>query len=1033
MTAPHPVRPLVVLMGLATMPQMVGLALVLLLPSIKGSYRIGLFVVSLVVALHAQLGLAIDLPFALFANGRFRMRTNCVLAGLFVSATVVAAITGMARGVILLDFALLGAVSWSGGFISIQNSLLADYYPAEIRARVYYAHRAAIVAGLSLTPVIVGILTRFYGWQVVLLVMVAPTLVFIAIGLTVTEPHGTEPRPDGPVAAAGATAGGDAEPLAEAEAEANGAAAEARAVIETDDDRPTLPETTRVLLATPSLRRIYYSLPFLVAALIGVRGPMDVFYQNVLHQSAAPRSLIFALVQPAAFVGLVAGFVIVQRAMTADPGRAVRLIAVTTAVAGVFLVAFALAPNLGWAVAAQVGFTVTSSWLVAGVYALVSVAAPPRMLTLAFALTTVWLNLGVFVVSPAGLSLAGEAGITFGYRPGMFIFVAVYLIGAAILASAGKSLNRDLERLRLTAVADLEARRARIEGRASLLMVRSLDAGYDGVQVLFGVSLDIADGEMVAILGTNGAGKSTLLRAISGLTVPTAGEVLFDGRDITTTDPDRIVERGILQVPGGRGIFPGLTVAESLRVSGWMYAADPDYLGRATQTVLDYFPILRERWHTTAGSLSGGEQQMLSLAQAFIARPRLLMIDELSLGLAPTVIEALLDIVKSIHANGTTVILVEQSVNLALRLTDRAIFMEKGQVVYSGTTSELLEREDIVRAVILSGGDQPSGATVPTTASATTKGVPAPGALDEVGTRSLASPPTEGPPGVGPAAGGPPEVGALAAPLSSAAPGGPDGPPEVVLSATALRKRFGGIVAVDDVDLELFNGEILGLIGPNGAGKTTVFELISGQLPSDGGHVFMFGQDISAWPAHRRAAKGLGRSFQAARLWPGLTVGETLSLAVATRTGSPGVVPSLLCLPRVSRSERRLNLAADEVLELLGLGDFRDQLASDLSTGTRRLVELAVMVAMKPSILLLDEPSAGIAQAETEALIPVLRQTKERLGCSIMLIEHDMTLMRNLADRIAALDTGAVVVVGPPDDVLNHPRVIESYLGAPAQ
>jgi ABC-type branched-subunit amino acid transport system ATPase component len=145
---------------------------------------------------------------------------------------------------------------------------------------------------------------------------------------------------------------------------------------------------------------------------------------------------------------------------------------------------------------------------------------------------------------------------------------------------------------------------------------------------------------------------------------------------------------------------------------------------------------------------------------------------------------------------------------------------------------------------------------------------------------------------------------------------------------------------------------------------------------------------------------------------------------------APGTTSALLCLPRVRRAERRLGRAADDVLEQLGLAEFSDQLTSDLSTGIRRLLELAVIVAMSPSIVLLDEPSAGLAQAETEAMAPVLLETKARLGCSMMLIEHDMGLLRHLADRAIALDAGAIVAMGDPEDVLNHPRVIESYLGA---
>ncbi len=273
------------------------------------------------------------------------------------------------------------------------------------------------------------------------------------------------------------------------------------------------------------------------------------------------------------------------------------------------------------------------------------------------------------------------------------------------------------------------------DGTRALLVVRGLDVAYDQTQVLFGVDLEVAEGEIVALLGTNGAGKSTVLKAISGLVPTMAGYISFEGEEITRPDPNAIARLGITQVPGGRGIFPGLTVAENLRAASWLYRKDRDYVEAATARVLEYFPALTNRFDTPAGNLSGGEQQMLSLAKAFIARPKLLMIDELSLGLAPTIVESLLKIVRDIHANGTTIVLVEQSVSTALRLADRAVFLEKGEVRFQGSTADLLARTDLLRAVYLKGTTAGNGAAKPARRSRRKADAPATGAPTVLGRR----------------------------------------------------------------------------------------------------------------------------------------------------------------------------------------------------------------------------------------------------------------------------------------------------------
>jgi branched-chain amino acid transport system permease protein len=237
-------------------------------------------------------------------------------------------------------------------------------------------------------------------------------------------------------------------------------------------------------------------------------------------------------------------------------------------------------------------------------------------------------------------------------------------------------------------------------GAAPLLVCEELEVAYDSVQVLFGVSAEVRQGEVVALLGTNGAGKSTLLRAVCGLMEPLSGRILFEGRDITGTGPGTAARLGIALVPGGRGVFPTLSVADHLRLAAWLLRGDR--VEAARTRVLDSFPRLRERLGQRAGDLSGGEQQQLALAMAFMAEPRLLIVDELSLGLAPVLVAQLLERVREFHEQGTTVILVEQSLEVTMALASRTYFMEKGEIRFEGTPDSLAHRDDLVRSVFLS-------------------------------------------------------------------------------------------------------------------------------------------------------------------------------------------------------------------------------------------------------------------------------------------------------------------------------------------
>jgi ABC-type branched-subunit amino acid transport system ATPase component/ABC-type branched-subunit amino acid transport system permease subunit len=248
------------------------------------------------------------------------------------------------------------------------------------------------------------------------------------------------------------------------------------------------------------------------------------------------------------------------------------------------------------------------------------------------------------------------------------------------------------------------------------------------------------------------------------------------------------------------------------------------------------------------------------------------------------------------------------------------------------------------------------------------------------------------------------------------------------LAVTGLSVRFGTQVAVDDVSLEVQTGEIVALIGSNGAGKSTIMNAIGGFVPCHG-VVEVLGSDISRLAPARRARLGLGRTFQGAELFGDLDVRDTVTLAAEAghRSGIPSVI---LGLPRAKRAERATRAAADEIIDLLGLGQVADRYVDELSTGTRRVVELACLRASGTRVLCLDEPTAGLAQREAEAFVPTLLDLREELDASVLLIEHDMSVAMSVSDRVYCLEAGRVISQGRPDEVRDDPLVIESYLGS---
>jgi len=936
--------PLVVLFGLNAVDELDRTAFGILLPNIRDEFGLDNTGVLGLVALSSVAALALQVPIAQYADRS--KRVPLAVIGALIWATF-SGMTGLATGVVLLTIARSGSSLGKAVIDPTHNSLLADYYPIEARSKVFSTHRAANAVGAFVGPLSAGMLAYAFGWRVPFIVFVVPTVIFAVLALKLHEPI-----------------------RGKWEREAMGASEE---VANTEETVPSFAESWRTVQKIHTLQRLWWSLPFLATALIGFVVLASLMYEQQFGLDERGRGVAAAVSEPFQLVGLVIGTRYITKRFMADMGGLIRFISKVALLTSVASVAFALSPNVVVAVAVNCVISGTLAVVGPGILVALSLAIPARARATGFSVASLWVIPGLLI-----LPLIGWISTQVGIRWGMLTLVPLFIIGSLILSTAQNTIDADIAQVWQASAARSEALYQRRRGEADLLLIRNLDAGYGGRQVLFGVNFDVKEGEIVALLGTNGAGKSTLLKSISGVVEADRGAVILDGRDVTHAPPNEIAALGISQMPGGQGVFGGLTVNENLQLAGWTRRHDPKGRAEAVEEVLTIFPLLRERLHRDAGDLSGGQQQMLALGMAFVAKPRVLLIDELSLGLAPVIVGQLLPIVQRVADQGTAVILVEQSVNVALSVAQRAYFMERGTIRFSGPTSELLDRKDLLRSVFLSGAavSETPGATV--TASR------------------------------------------MHADDTNATP---------LLEVIEISVAFGGNRAVNGTTFAVRPHEIVGMIGPNGAGKTTIFDLISGFVPVDSGRIDLQGRDITNLGASDRAGAGLGRSFQDARLFPDMTVRETLAVSLERWVNSRNALSAALRLPAVYDDEERTALRVAELIELMNLGDYQNSFVRELSTGTRRVVDLACIAAHRPVMVLLDEPSSGIAQREVEALAPVLRRLRDEMGASLLVIEHDIPLISSISDRLVALDQGAVLTEGPPADVLSHPDVIESYLG----
>ena len=948
----NPMFPLAVLFSLFFFDQFDTAAFNVLAPDIEKSFHLTDKAFGLIVVSNLTLVLLFAVGLGHFGD-RLRRTRIVVIGG--VLAGVFSFFTGVVGSLALLVLVRLG--NGAGQVVNepVHRSLLSDYYPPENRPGIYAAHQNAVFLGAVVGPAVAGTAASLAGWRVSFEILILPILVVAVIALRLREP----------------VRGGTDDP---------GAAEEL-----IGEEAVSFREAARTLLAVPTLARQYLAYVFIGAGVIPLAFLLPLYLKKVYGLGDFDRGLIIAANAAFNFAGVIASARWTQMWWARHPSLPLRRAGLSIAAVGFGLLLVAVAPDLPFSLVAGFATSFAGGVFYPAFFSVQAAVSPARVRTLSFGFSSFFLVLGVWAL---WFLLEGGIADHHGYRVALGALLPFWLIGGATLASAGRYVASDSSKALRQLAKATELRRNRLSGdRRPLLTCSGVDVAYDKVKVLFDVDFEVEEGEIVALLGTNGAGKSTLLKAISGLVDPSGGAIWFDGRDVTHLDPMSSTKLGIVQMPGGRSIFPTLTVQECLRLAGWLYRRhDERHVKEATARALEYFPVLVDRSDILAGNLSGGEQQMLGLAMAFIAKPRLLMIDELSLGLAPAIVGRLVEIVRAIHASGTTVIVVEQSVNVALTLAERAVFMEKGEVRFSGPTADLLDRGDILRSVFLEGA-----------ASATGTGM-------VTGSTSQA-----------------PATARRTQPELADAP--------VLLELDSVSVRYGGVLAVNDVSFTLREGEVLGLIGPNGAGKTTLFDAISGFSPLSSGRIRLGLADMTDWSPNRRAEAGLGRSFQDARLFPSLTVAENIAVALERHLDVRDPVAAALGLPSVADTEVEAAWKVKDLIELLGLEAFRNKFVAELSTGSRRIVDLAMSLAHHPSVLLLDEPSSGIAQRETEALGPLLLRIQREVGCSLLVIEHDMPLITGISHRMIALELGSVIAEGTPTEVVNDPTVVASYLG----
>jgi ABC-type branched-subunit amino acid transport system ATPase component/MFS family permease len=664
----------VMLILLNVVENLEGSTLGVLAPDIRDSFGVSDGVIVFISAASSAFLVLGALPMG-YLTDRLRRPPIIGVATIVFGACVF--LSGLVNNAFTLFLARFGVGMARSSTSTVHQSLLADSYPIGVRGRLSAATMGSGLLIGAVSPVLVGAIAALAGgnagWRWPFFVLGLPAMVMAWFAFKIKEaPRGQFEMKD-----------------------VLGEVIDTRLVpmsIEAAFSRLKQVRTVHIcMLAFAAIGFGLFTSPILQSLYVEEHFGLNAFERGLFGSIGG---LLILAVLPFASRGYDARF-------RQDPEKALRMVGYMILPVAVFVpIQYQMPTSLSFVIVGvipqillMVAFTMVGP--------IMQSVVPYRLRGMGAALTSIYI---FFVGATAGALLAVFFVDAIGPKASVLLLkVPSTLIGGLLLLRGSKLIKSDLSAVvaELREEMDEYQRQQAAPDQIPALQVNNIDFSYGPVQVLFDVGFEVRKGEVLALLGTNGAGKSTILRVIAGLGTPARGVVRLDGQTITYVSPEKRGSMGIRLLPGGKGVFPQMTVRENLEMASFVYRQDRADQARRISQVLELFEDLSSRQSQSAASMSGGQQQMLALASVLLHEPEVLLIDELSLGLSPIMVQQLLVVVERLKEKGITIVIVEQSLNVALAIADRAVFLEKGQVRFEGAARDLLERDDLARAVFL--------------------------------------------------------------------------------------------------------------------------------------------------------------------------------------------------------------------------------------------------------------------------------------------------------------------------------------------